>query len=251
MLDGNALLMGPENLDTIARWYSSHDGLHQLILRYGWAEIEPHCRGQHCLELGSADGGLTALLLDRFKTVTAVDGSEIACSSLKKRFHGVPGLRVVCKMFEEFEPTKAFSTIILDHVLEHLEDPVHTLSLARNWLAPGGCLIATVPNAMSLHRLLGVACGLLAAPDSLNDLDRRLGHQRVYDSKTLHEHVSQAELTTIARGSVFIKLLANAQLEAMLAQGIIDSKQLDGFAALCHQLPEHGSELFIVTESSR
>ena len=40
----------------------------------------------------------------------------------------------------------SFDLIRLNHVLEHLNDPVQSLALVRGWLAPGGVVYVEVPN---------------------------------------------------------------------------------------------------------
>ena len=44
----------------------------------------------------------------------------------------------------------AFDVIVLSHVIEHLPDPIHTLTTLRGLLAVGGRLVLTTPNALSL-----------------------------------------------------------------------------------------------------
>lgn len=57
-------------------------------------------------------------------------------------------------------PRGAFGLVTLNHVLEHIADPVDTLSSLRPLLAPGGRLCVEVPNARSLRaRLAGLIGG--------------------------------------------------------------------------------------------
>jgi 2-polyprenyl-3-methyl-5-hydroxy-6-metoxy-1,4-benzoquinol methylase len=43
---------------------------------------------------------------------------------------------------------------MLTHILEHVDDPVQVLKIAKKFLKEDGVLIADVPNAHSLHREL-------------------------------------------------------------------------------------------------
>ena len=38
-------------------------------------------------------------------------------------------------LFEEFEPVRRFNTIVMDHILERVAEPVALLDRARKWLA--------------------------------------------------------------------------------------------------------------------
>ena len=50
-------------------------------------------------------------------------------------------------------PSGMFDLIILSHVLEHLNDPVGSLSILRDWLAPDGLIFIAVPNIDEMCRL--------------------------------------------------------------------------------------------------
>jgi len=43
-------------------------------------------------------------------------------------------------------PPGSFDAIVCADILEHLRDPVRLLRQSREWLAPGGSLIASIPN---------------------------------------------------------------------------------------------------------
>jgi SAM-dependent methyltransferase len=60
------------------------------------------------------------------------------------------GLKVTQGFFSEIEPdTETMDVVTLFHVLEHVEDPVGSLSVLASWLRPGGRLVVEVPNAES------------------------------------------------------------------------------------------------------
>src|SRR5439155_19136333 len=107
-----------------------------------------------------ATGEGTAFLLDHFDRVVAVDGSRQAVEALERRFP-TPKLRAVCAYFEEFETQERFDTVMLAHILEHVDRPDEILAVARRLVKPDGVVIVDVPNAMSLHRQIGVEMGLL------------------------------------------------------------------------------------------
>ncbi len=65
------------------------------------------------------------------------------------------GLKVKCGALEEqhYSPN-SFDVITLNHVLEHIADPVKTLKELRRILKPDGTLVIAVPNSRSLARCI-------------------------------------------------------------------------------------------------
>jgi SAM-dependent methyltransferase len=230
-----------ERLEQVAGWYSSRVGFYSELVRYGFETLRPHLAGRSCLELGPADGQMTPMLLDAFEHVTSVDGSSTYCEELAARHAGDARHEVVCSLFEDFVPQRPFDVVLGTHVLEHVEDPVEVLGRARDWVAPGGRMVMLVPNALSLHRLVAVEMGMLERPDSLNDLDVRLGHRRVYDLDLLEAHVREAGWEVTATGGNFLKPLSNGQMEAWFTP-----EMLDGFHAVGRQFPRHAAEVYVV-----
>jgi hypothetical protein len=129
---------------------------------------------------------------------------------------------------------------VLAHLLEHVADPLAILRRIRPWLTARGRLICLVPNALSLHRQLGVQLGTLKRPTDLSALDKKVAHRRVYTPETLKQTVGRAGYTVVHFGGHFLKLLSNAQMENW------PIKLTDGLWELGQQHPEISSEIFII-----
>jgi SAM-dependent methyltransferase len=70
-------------------------------------------------------------------------------------------------------PDDAFDAVVMNHVIEHVHDPVSLLKECRRILRPGGRLIVVTPNAMSLgHRIFGKDWGHLDPPRHLHLFSR-------------------------------------------------------------------------------
>ena len=122
-------------------------------------------------------------LLDRY---VVVDAAPSIISSFRASLAPLPrGMEVVEAFFEQFERSERFDVIEAGFVLEHVNDPGVVLTRMRRYLAPGGRMFAAVPNARSLHRLLGQQSGLLPDLYKLSDADLSLGHQRYFDVESL------------------------------------------------------------------
>ncbi len=228
-------------LEDIASHFSSKEGFNGQLGRYDFRSVQPHFVGSTCLELGSADGQLTTMLRAVFASVTSVDGSEEFCRQLQAELGDQPPHRIECGLFESYEPSSSYDTIIINRVLEHLTDPVVVLRRARQWLSDQGRLIAVVPNAMSFHRLLGVKMGLLEHPEALNERDRQIGHRRVYTWALLLEHLREADWEVEVQGGVYFKMVSNDQID----QYYTDEMQ-EGCFLLGQDFPEHAAEIYAV-----
>ncbi len=124
--------------------------------------------------------------------------------------------------------------------LEHLDDPVGQLRKMRGWTLPDGRLHIVVPNAQSLHRLIGVHMGFLPAPNAFSERDRKFGHRRVYDMDSLRSHLQQGGWRVETIRGVFLKPLANAQMTQF------QPDLLQAFFEVGKELPRYCAELYAV-----
>ena len=235
-----ACTMDEENkrIDEIAARSRYAEGLNTQTTRYSFKIFERYLRPGSILEMGPAEGVMTECLYGKFKEVSAVEGSALFCESLREKF---PGLRVIHALFEEFRPEKRYDNIILGHVLEHVKEPVRILSQAREWLSPGGRIMAAVPNAHSLHRQAAVIMGLLKEEHELNDNDLYHGHRRLYDPESLRADFIAADLRIDHFGGYWIKPLSNQQIQQSWTEEMVDA-----FMRLGEKYPDIAAELFVV-----
>ena len=234
--------MGLKNESTrvasLSDWYTKEQlDFDKRLIRFRYETIKPKFVGTRALELGPADGQMTQFLVDYFKDLTVVDAS----ADLLAQIPGRPGLTKVHSLFEEFSPANGFDTIILEHILEHVEDPVGLLARAKQWLFPHGRLFAGVPNGHSIHRLAAVKMGLLEHPCHLNTRDHALGHRRVYTHATFRADIERSGLCVQEMGGVYFKPLSNAQIQANWTEEMIQ-----GFYQLGKDFPENAAEIYAV-----
>jgi SAM-dependent methyltransferase len=97
-------------------------------------------RGRRVLDVGCAEGQFAGLLARRGYSVTGIDWPGTAHPDTIE-FHGADldgGLAPV---------GGGFDYIVCADVLEHLRDPLRILIEARERLAPGGAVVASLPNS--------------------------------------------------------------------------------------------------------
>ena len=123
--------------------------------------------------------------------------------------------------FEQAHFDRPFDAIEMGFVLEHVDDPGLILRRFRAFLKPTGVLFAAVPNARSLHRLLGHSAGLLTDLYALSECDRELGHKRYFDSDSISRLVEDSGYTILDKVGLVLKPLTTSQLQQLsLAPGI-------------------------------
>ena len=227
-----------KRLDEIASdsWYAK--GAYAASIAYSFRIFCRHFRGRRCLEMGPAEGLMSARLYEHFSELTLVEGAETFVRALRDRY---PKAKVHCSLFEEFSPSERFDTIVFGHVLEHVDEPTTILARAKQWLADDGGIVAAVPNARSLHRQAAVIMGLLKEEHELNDMDRHHGHRRVYDPESLRADFQRAGLHVDIFGGYWMKPLSNAQIEASWTP-----EMMEAFMALGERYPDIAGEIYVV-----
>lgn len=203
-----------ERLDAIARTYDTAEDFDRYSIEFERAIIVEAARGLGLLEVGCGWGDMTHYFVSRFRRIVALDGSLDCVRRTRERCAPSSQVEVHHTLIERFDTDERFEDIVLVRVLEHLVDPVGTLVKLASFLKPGGQLHLVVPNARSLHRRVGKAMGLLKELNDFSPRDIQYGHQRVYDSLLLRQHLEAAGLRVAQAQGVLIKPLSNAQMLA-------------------------------------
>ena len=217
-------------------WYAK--GVATSMVRYTGKVFSRYWKGTRCLELGPAEGLMTEVLAAAFPDLEVVDGSEQFCVNLRQRY---PNASIHCSLFEDFEPAHQFDTIVLGHVLEHVESPRYLLQKVRSWLAPAGVVCAAVPNARSIHRQAAVLMGILPTEHSLNATDHHHGHRRVYDPESFRAEFLSAGLRIWIFGGYWLKPVSNAQLDATWTPDMVEA-----FMQLGERYPDIAGDIYII-----
>jgi SAM-dependent methyltransferase len=191
------------------------------------------------LDLGCADGLLTAALARRHTRVVAVDASPIRLERTRAACAGLANVEPVLASFEELRPAERFDGIVMSCILEHLPDAAGLLGRARGWLSERGRVVAIVPAGTSLHRRAGVLMGLLRDLSDHGEADHALGHETVFELDSLTALFEAAGLRVVDRGGHLIKPLPNREM-ATLPPALVDA-----YEELGRQFPALAAELWI------
>jgi SAM-dependent methyltransferase len=122
------------------------DGL-DIPLRY----LAATPRGR-MLDVGCGDGSIVKLAQDLGWHAEGVDVDPEAVKKARRK-----GLTVrQGKIERQGYPADSFDLVLMNHVIEHVHDPLGTLTEIRRVLRPGGVAVVTTPNAGSWgHRRFG------------------------------------------------------------------------------------------------
>jgi SAM-dependent methyltransferase len=215
--------------------------------RYKIRSFEPFFRPGKVLELGSYTGSFTERLLPYFDDITCLEASEVAIAAARERL----GDRVsfIHGLIESASLPDRYETVILTHVLEHLDDPVGVLArINREWLSPTGRAYLVVPNANAPSRQIAVLMGLISHNTAVTPGEVEHGHRRTYALDTLERDAVAAGLRVVHRSGIFFKALANFQWDRLLKTDIISAEYLEGCFELGQRYPDLCSSLFLLCE---
>jgi Methyltransferase domain len=196
----------------------------------------PYCRGPKVLEMSYNDRGWTDALLDKGFDLTVIEGAHYNVEYARAKYGD--RLDIIETLFEEYAPAGRYNSIVMSCIIEHVIDPGLVLGRAASWLEDDGVVVVVVPNKLSLHRRVGLHCGLLTSMEQLSEQDLSVGHRRLYTVESLQEEISAAGLYTPRIEGIFLKPLSSGQMMDW------PDSLLNAFDALSHELTEYSAYLF-------
>lgn len=148
-----------------------------------WTRLKP--KGSSVLEVGCGPGLMLAAFRRRGWRVSGIERNEAAAETARRTL----GTNTIATSLEDLPAHSRFDLIVLFQVLEHVDEPVSMLRECAKKLAPGGRLIANVPNFASWQ-------SRFAGPKWMHlDVPRHIVH---YTPKTLRKTLDRAGLTLCA-----------------------------------------------------
>lgn len=144
-----------------------------------WVRCLPATPRGRLLDVGCGSGEWLLQMQQRGWLVEGLDFDENAVKLARQK-----GLKVECGSLEEQNyPAACFDAVTLNHVIEHVPDPVGTLAGCAKILRPNGKLVLFTPNNTSLgHRLFRESWRGLEPPR----------HLHVFSMPSLHRTLALA-----------------------------------------------------------
>lgn len=162
------------------------------------------------------------------------------------RRRALPGVRIEEVPLEALTSAEPFELVVLSSLLHEVEDPRPLLQAARELCAPGGVVHVNVPNARSLHNLLGVEMGVIPDPFARSELARSLQRTRTFDLTSLGALANDAGFEVVASGSYLLKPFTHAQMTRLLDEKIVSAQVLDALYSITGKaFQDAGAEIFV------
>ena len=139
-----------------------------------------HIQPGRLLEIGCGNGQRLALFQSRGWIVEGQEVDQKAAGQVYNRF----GIKVYLGKLEDLDLKETtYDAIIMNHVIEHVHDPVGLLKESRRLLKPGGLLVAITPNIESRGHQIFRSCWYGLDPPR---------HLRLYSVNTLRKLAQHA-----------------------------------------------------------
>ncbi len=207
----------------------------------------PNCG--RLLEIGCGSGDALSFMRTLGWEACGVEVDPAAAAAAQAR-----GLDVRASTIEEQRfPSGSFDAIVINHVIEHLHDPLAMLAECRRLLRADGRLVLVTPNTSSLwHRMFGAAWMHLDPPRHLQLFSPKALQQLVESAGFVVNrcHTSIRDADGVYVGSQAIRKTGQHRMEAVVtgrARLVALAMQLLE-AAVCLVDQQAGEEIVLVAE---
>lgn len=212
--------MSNQSLETL------YDSKHAQYFECSRPEILPFVpeSAQIILDVGCGAAGFSGTL-KKLRQVEAwgvelnLPASEVARGRIDKVFHAPFGPELDL-------PPKYFDVIFFNDVLEHMPDPGKVLCFAKTLLAPGGCIIASIPNFRFFDNMVQLIVRKSARYVAEGIMDRT--HLRIFTESSIKLLFEELEMTVERMEGINSKWVSNkfAFFNALTLGWISDMKFL-------------------------
>jgi O-antigen biosynthesis protein len=102
--------------------------------------------GKSVLDVGCGPGNLASVLKRRGCEVTGLDADPSALRAAGQHCVRTAQININDEAIASAVPGQCFDVVVFADVLEHVRDPAHVVASARAVMAPGGFVVASIPN---------------------------------------------------------------------------------------------------------
>jgi SAM-dependent methyltransferase len=168
---------------------SEVDGLKKAYSQITKRALKPNPVRGSVLEVGGGNGFyLEAARELGFEIVAGVEPSVEAVAAARA---DIKPFMIVDMLRENTVPKNSFDLVTMFHVMDHLPDPLETISICRESLKPGGTFLVAVHNSKSW------SARLLKSRSPIVDVE----HTFLYDRDTVRKFFEKAGYVDIRVGS--------------------------------------------------
>lgn len=193
--------------------------------------------GKRLLEIGVGSGSFLQFMVSRGFDVLGCDLSKAICKLVQQKY----GIPMHCGYVSELDDQLQFDIVVINHILEHVADPVGLLQAIKRRMVSGGALHVAVPNVASFGALLPGWTSyepfhlLYFAPETLRRTVEHAGF--VVEWQTTHEsfsgwflavlrtllkiHQSQTSARNVTRKDRATSLVEHVYRFAMVGTGVL------------------------------
>ncbi len=220
-----------------------------IVRHYMLKTFEPYFSNGPALEIGCYHGDSTIVLQNYFKDLTVIEPSIEAINIAKKRVRN--DINFLHCLIEDYDGLQKFDSIFLINTLEHVDDAISVLKVAKNLLSKIGRLYILVPNADAPSRQIAVLMGLIDTNNSVTKSEFEHGHRRTYSFNTLIHDIRSSNIDIQTVGGIIFKGLANYQFDLALEKNIISLDFLEASYKLGLIYPSLTASLFCITKPNK
>jgi SAM-dependent methyltransferase len=202
------------------------------------------------LEVGP---GYSSICPDLFPSqeIVLIEPAKILYEYNKEQFLGYSNVTVLEKTIIKFIKDgkfEHFDLIVMNGVLHELDDPRGELSAILRALDPHGNVFISVPNNQSIHRLMGVALGILASPESRTSTEVDLQQNYNFSPGTLTNLIVELGLSIELLETSIVKPHTHSKMQEWIDEGVLKERDLDKLFELSTIFDPFGSEIFMTAK---
>lgn len=203
---------------------------------------------EHVLEVGC---GLDPLFLYcDYRSYTIVEPSDRFVQRAKELAARKGNINIIQGYMEEVyeklcELEHGFDFIILSSLLHEVPLPNKLLQSVYQVCKSDTVVHINVPNVYSFHRLLAYEMGYITSIFEKSETEAKFQRHTRFDKQLLCEMIEENGFKILSYGTYFIKLFTNEQMEAIIAQNIVDKDIIKGLERMIKYMPDLGSEMYV------
>ena len=200
--------------DSLANTFEDWHIFNRILIDYRIDAILPYVIQGPVLDVGCGKGEIAAAVATELgMRVHGIDPDKDKIDGIDE----VDGCAFSNVELEECELPERYNTVICSHVLEHSENTHTFLRSCYSALNPGGRVIVTVPNALSLHKRIAEHMGIgefyvLSVTDKIQE------HKHTFDRYKLRALMRSIGFEIIVEKGIMMKPFSSAQMAKYLSK---------------------------------